>query len=740
MSEENTHPGFGVSWATNVLVGLIVAFALWLAHDLPPLQHLERIGGDFAMRLYAQDDRVLDLPRIVILLIDEPTKAAWAEGGGTIGGRLIDLIRLVRHDGQNARKVRTVILDVQIQDTVAEEIQKALANELEQPGPRVVLPLHELRPTQGEAAWEATLDWFDRADVSRNPHTDTVRGLSLLSPDEDDRVVRHLTTEMCILRHLPAETGGERKEVIAWRWVPTLAEAAADNPDEEKCDPGQQREDRLMLLREANKFITLSAHEMIDKNGNIVASGSNLALLIDAHVLIGQTHTATWTDQHLTPIGPMPGVLVHANALFTLLKGKQDHASTFWYEFTAIVVSGLFFAAISSGTNAFIRWRKWGEFRAAALALRIFALALAGFVAALGLRIMWGSLAASALREGNVIGTFVPVLAVGLEMLLEAGKLLITGIHEAIYRAILIYKLTKAIYKAVAGYMAAAITILILTATSTVAQDKVGTLTVPQEPNAVEIIRKNESIKPAGLSSDLQPFDVIIVHSRIDAVIDRYGHPPQVLHGPASFLVSPPTRSGAAGYWDSFWQRPFIQPGITSVPGITPVPRSSHDGTAADVIAILASGGDISRSLPIEGPMRALSAFTDARFLGTGGSGLALAWAGGTPPYEVVAETEDGFALTQFASPAPFLWQPDWQMPNAVLRLRIYDANDSVVRGELRPSIDVPVLESDDPVAGPVELFQTQPAWRYEALRMLATAAARNPQATQAVLAIRLAE
>lgn len=170
------------------------------------------------------------------------------------------------------------------------------------------------------------------------------------------------------------------------------------------------------------------------------------------------------------------------------------------------------------------------------------------------------------------------------------------------------------------------------------------------------------------------------------------------------------------------------------------MPRSSHDGTASDVIAILTSGGDIGRPLPIRGPMRALSAFTDASFLKAGESGLALAWAGGTPPYEVVVETEDGVALNQFVSPAPFLWQPDWQMPNTVVRLRIYDGNDRVVRTELRPSIAAPALESHDPVAGPIELYQKQPAWRYEALRMLANAAAHDPLAAQAVLAIRLSD
>jgi len=540
MSEDKPDPGFGVSWATNVLVGLIVCFVLYLTHDLAPLQHLERIGGDFAMRAYAHDDRVLHIPRIVILLIDEPTKVAWAEGRGTIGDRLIDLIRLVRHAGpKQSRKVQTVILDVQIQDTVAGITQKALVNELNQSGPLVVLPLQELRPTQGEAAWEALSDRFDREGVSKQPHI--VRGLSLLSPDEDDRVVRHLTTEMCILRHLPAETGGKEKELIAWRWVPTLAAAAISNSDEETCEPGQpQREaNHLMLFRpaaatgatEAGKFTTLSAHEMIDKDGNIVASDSNLALLADAYVLIGQTHTATWTDQHLTPIGPMSGVLVHANALFTLLQGKQQHVSTFWYEFTAIVVVGLFFAAMSSCTNAFIgRWKcpKWVKFRAAVL--RIVVLAVVGIMAALGLRMSWGSVASSALREGNVIGTFVPVLAVGLETLLEAGNLLVTGIHQAISWT---YKRIKA--KAVAVNMALTITTLLLMAASALAQDKVGTLTVTQERAEVEIIRKNQSIKPVGLRVDLHPFDVIIVHSRNDAVIDRYGHPPKSCTGPHRF-------------------------------------------------------------------------------------------------------------------------------------------------------------------------------------------------------------
>jgi hypothetical protein len=464
MPQKKTHPGFWVSWATNVAVGSIVALALWVTHDFPLLQHLERIGGDFAMRLYAHDDRPLDVPRIVILLVDQPTTAIWAEGKGTIGGRLVDLIRLLRHDGQKPRTVKSVILDVKIEDTVAEDIQKALVEELEQPGPRVVLPLQGIRPTEGEAAWEGPSDRFDRAGVSGKAHI--VRGVSLLSRDEDDGVVRHLTTEICVLRHVPAEMGAEEKEVIAWKWVPTLAEAAVHGPDEQKCDPTQQRQDRLILFRTdaaavpgANEFITLSAREMIDKDGSVVASDRNLALLMGAHVLIGQTQSATWTDRHLTPVGPMPGVLVHANALFTLLKGKQSDSSTTLYELLAIVILGAWFAVVSQ----LMDWIGSQRSEFVLFALHFAGLSVGFLVAAIGLGTFWTLVAASALREGIVVGTFVPVFAVGLEKLLEAGELLITGIHEGIYWAT---SRVKAIYKAVAGYLTAAIAILVVTATS----------------------------------------------------------------------------------------------------------------------------------------------------------------------------------------------------------------------------------------------------------------------------------
>ena len=97
----------------------------------------------------------------------------------------------------------------------------------------------------------------------------------------------------------------------------------------------------------------------------------------------------------------------------------------------------------------------------------------------------------------------------------------------------------------------------------------------------------------------------------------------------------------------------------------------------------------------------------------------------------------DGTPIVQFTSPTTFLWEPNWQMPNAILRLQIIDAVGRAVRVALRSAVSAPAV--GDPLTRAIELYQTQPSWRYEALRQLATAANHDPQAAQAVLVIRLA-
>jgi hypothetical protein len=196
------------------------------------------------------------------------------------------------------------------------------------------------------------------------------------------------------------------------------------------------------------------------------------------------------------------------------------------------------------------------------------------------------------------------------------------------------------------------------------------------------------------------------------------------------------------GWWDAFWQQwqgPRLDPGETYVPGISPVPRGAHDAPT-NPLAVIASGGDMARALPVQGPIRMLSSLADARYLTPDFAGLALAWAGGSPPYEIVLETEDGATIAQFHCETTFLWQSDWRMPPATVRVRIYDANDRVVRAEVTPSPALPRVASTDDLASAIELFQTQRTWRYDALRRLARLAAQDPTAARAVLTIRLAK
>ena len=105
-----------------------------------------------------------------------------------------------------------------------------------------------------------------------------------------------------------------------------------------------------------------------------------------------------------------------------------------------------------------------------------------------------------------------------------------------------------------------------------------------------------------------------------------------------------------------------------------------------------------------------------------------------------MTEDEGGVTIAEFNSETTFLWRPDWRAPTAPTRLRIADANDRVLRIEIERSSPRPAAPGADPLADAIDLFETEPAWRFEALRRIARLAAQDPTAAQAVLAIRLAE
>ena len=189
---------------------------------------------------------------------------------------------------------------------MTDDAKTSLADEFKK-YPRIVAPFQELRQTHGNNEWEAWPDWIDDFAVGKN----AVRAAALLKPDDYDGVVRHLTTSVCVFR-LTSKTGSA--EEGRWLRVPSLAEAAVHGSQEEApCNPEDaEDEQRLILFKtphsEAGPIRTVSASELVDKNGDSLPSGSR-PLWPGAFVVIGQTDAEASADQHRTVlIGMMPGV------------------------------------------------------------------------------------------------------------------------------------------------------------------------------------------------------------------------------------------------------------------------------------------------------------------------------------------------------------------------------------------------------------------------------------------------
>jgi CHASE2 domain-containing sensor protein len=673
------------------------------------------------MRSYAESDHGAER-RIIVVEIDNETRKAWEEGGKTVGQQLPVLINVVRE------LANTVILDVELADTISDSAKNDLVDALKKGHARVVAPLR-LRPGDGADGWEAERDWIDSRNLGASGQS-FMRAAALLTPDDYDGVVRHLTMGACV--SFPAEATSS--ETIRWVRVSSLAEAAVHPQEQTSCNPNDAEEERPVILyqyekQNAGAIRTVPASKLIDKNAKSIASDSDLFQMKDAFVLIGQTGGEAWTDLHRTPLGLKPGVLVTANAIFTMQKQKGDRQqdSTLLYDFGAIVVLAALYALMLAAIR-----RVFPE--SVRLIPELIGLTVYFVVATFAVGKFWTYIGANALVDGVAFGTFVPVLAVGLEALIEAGHMLIKSIRSGF----------EWLFGNELKILALAIAALVAMQGSGHAEDRVGTVTLRDAGADVAIRRSGQLVKPTGEAvMDLLPNDALVVGPKTEVWVERKGYPSQFVRGPTELAVDPAPRDGVLASWTSFWRRPRLrhsEGGDSTVPGASIVPRGDHHAAVGDPSAIIAAGGDIARALPVAGPLRLPSAFPDAGYLATDLSGLALAWSGGTPPYDVVTEDEDGATIAEFHSDATFLWTPDWRTPQAPARLRISDANDRALHIEIRPTSPRPGNPGADPLADAIDLFEADPALRFEALRRIARLAGHDPTAAQAVLAIRLAE
>ena len=272
------------------------------------------------------------------------------------------------------------------------------------------------------------------------------------------------------------------------------------------------------------------------------------------------------------------------------------------------------------------------------------------FVMAAGLvAIIWTFMAARALAEGVVFGTFAPVLAIALETLMEVGQALVESVRDGV--TWLFAKIGGA-----AVLLVAAVVFLAMLG-SAYAKEKAGRLTLPDVKADVILVRANESARPEGLVWELDSFDTVRIGPGTAVHVELLGHPSEVLRGPDILHVGPPPRTGLAALWDAFWGLPLNR-AETYAQGITVVPRGVRDAPVADPSAVIAAGGDMARALPVAGPLRLPSTFPSAGYLTTDLSGLALTWLGGRRPTTSWRKTRTGPPSPNSAPRRPFCGDP----------------------------------------------------------------------------------
>jgi hypothetical protein len=125
---------FFIAWMTSVVVAVVVLGVTELVREWDVIKSMEILGQDTAMRFYAKSDHEAKR-KIVVVLIDNETKRIWEEAHGRVGEYLPKLVNLVR------KWANTVVLDLELADTISVEAKKNLVKELENPGARVVATL-----------------------------------------------------------------------------------------------------------------------------------------------------------------------------------------------------------------------------------------------------------------------------------------------------------------------------------------------------------------------------------------------------------------------------------------------------------------------------------------------------------------------------------------------------------------------------------------------------------------------
>jgi hypothetical protein len=255
---------------------------------------------------------------------------------------------------------------------------------------------------------------------------------------------------------------------------------------------------------------------------------------------------------------------------------------------------------------------------------------------------------------------------------------------------------------------------------------------------------------PIASSFDLEAFDTIQIRTNaptkvvINFVCANAKCPTAKLEGPHSAYIVPPNAPSTeeAAILQPFFQEALGEPTVGTVRmGASHLYRKIETTRLVNrLTAVKNTKAGSDPEVPVSGSLRSLPSLgAPEAFLLTTGKGLALGWAGGTPPYEIATEViATGDSLGEKKSSVPFAWWPDWAMPSEPVTVVVTDASGHSLQGRLLPATALPSGQSLGSTAAVISLFRSGDNWRMEALRHLAAMASSDTLAAQALAAIRL--
>jgi len=687
-----------VHWLTSVALTLLVFFLLYPFPNSALYRFLDHLGGDAVVRAYGGEPE--PAARVVVVDIGpEPTVDMLTDSLNKIAGT----------------DALSVGVDFQIKelqprpDGAADKRITNLRGALAALRMRIAMPIIS-------------------DEIAGAINGLRIREASVELVLDDDGVVRTTQERSCT-----SDYGGHVT-------LPTLAAAVSGIglPYEFSKGTGCEKSEdaRPILFAPVQTPYTSSK----DRTGIYIMSKEMLAehatLLNGAYVIVGDASPASTSDHFMTPVGLQPGAIIHAEAVWTFaVQGKSTTTIPRDLLLVALellvgITSGAYFAAllvireacepaapprgharqggrardkheIDSPLAAFVRLI-WGL---GGIALMALALIIIGA--------FWTWLATSLLRSGVVIGAAAAVFGAMLETLLHTGEDVVGPLHWTMACAV------KRILVSLA--------IVLICAAPLAARAEECTYYITSGPND-KVESEPPHAHPEG-EPRWRPWERVHVKANTSIrVRPAEGSPDEYTDFPAhqvdiSVVLPPcPRKGGSWASWFNFW---------AAWP-----PRETKTASGATV---LYKGVDDGEQAAQHGPLRELAGLGPASGVVAGTEGLALAWAGGSPPFSVTFEDAgDGSLLGRAHTERRYLWLPGWQPPASPFVVTIQDSLGAVLRHRLR--LLPPASVAGGGVAEAIQLYETAPEYRMEALRRLAARSeAGDDLAERAVELIRVA-